>query len=94
LALDFLAAGFFGAGAAGLASGAGMGRGATGVIAGGGGAGGVGAGRGDELGIGSIHPEPDHPISISWNTAMLFLRGSRAARPAVDGEGAEAPGTI
>jgi hypothetical protein len=52
-------------------------------MAGGGGAGGVGAGGGgEELGIGSIQPEPDHPISISWNTAMLCLRGSGAARPA------------
>ncbi len=84
----FLAAAFFrGAGVAARGVGAlAIGFGATGVIAGGGGGGdGGGGGGGEELGMGSIQPEPDHPISMLRNTAMLASQGSMAAGPAANG---------
>jgi hypothetical protein len=44
------------------------------ALATGGGAGGAGGGGSLANGIGSIQPEPDHPISMSFNSAMVTPR--------------------
>ena len=79
---------------AGLATGFGAGLGAAGAGAGfltggggGGGGGAAGGGAGVDEGMGSIHPDPDQPISDSWNAAMLASSGcSVTAGPAAKGE--------